>query len=62
VSGFHLSGDSYSEIEEIIEVFRNLAVQKIAPSHCSGDNSRKLAKKKYRQDCILSGVGGVIAF
>jgi len=26
MSGFHLSGDSYSEIEEIIEVFRNLAV------------------------------------
>jgi len=35
MGGFHLSGDSYSEIEEIIEVFRNLAVQKIAPSHCS---------------------------
>ncbi len=55
--GFHLSGTSDSKLRNIIEEFRNLGVQKVAPSHCSGDRCRELFKQEYGEDYIVSGLG-----
>lgn len=61
LGGFHLSGTSDSELRNIINDFRKLGVQKVAPCHCSGDRCRELFREEYRNDFIENGVGKIIA-
>lgn len=60
LGGFHLLGASESELKNIIEEFRKLGVQKVAPSHCSGDKCRKLFQDEYRDHFIEFGVGKIV--
>jgi len=60
LGGFHLTGASDSELKSIINDFRKLGVQKVAPCHCSGDKTRELFKQKYQGAFIENGVGKVI--
>ena len=55
--GFHLIGFYEDEIEEIIGRFRALGVEKVGPCHCSGDKSRILFAKEYKDDFVNIGVG-----
>jgi metal-dependent hydrolase (beta-lactamase superfamily II) len=32
-------------------------VEKVAPSHCTGDDARDLFKDKFGENCISVGVG-----
>ena len=57
MGGFHLSGASSAQIESIIDGFVDLAVENVAPCHCSGDGTRRLFKERYGQNYIESGVG-----
>ncbi len=59
LGGFHLHGKSDKELRDIIQSFRKLGVEKVAPSHCSGDRCRKLFEQEYQQGFIASGVGKV---
>ncbi|NPV06857.1 MAG: MBL fold metallo-hydrolase [Anaerolineae bacterium] len=61
LGGFHLGSQSAGQIEGIVSAFRRLGVEKVAPSHCSGDTARALFAAEYGEDCILSGVGWSIA-
>ena len=60
VGGFHLAGASDTELKSIINDFRKLDVQKVAPCHCSGDRCRELFKEEYSEDFIENGVGKII--
>jgi len=60
MGGFHLSGESKAEIENIIFNFRQLGVRYAAPTHCSGDNAKELFEKEYRNNFINIGAGKVI--
>jgi 7,8-dihydropterin-6-yl-methyl-4-(beta-D-ribofuranosyl)aminobenzene 5'-phosphate synthase len=60
LGGFHLGGASQARVEEIITEFRRLGVEKVAPSHCTGDNAIRLFREAYGQDVIASGAGQVI--
>jgi len=60
VGGWHLGGASRTQLESIIEGFRQLGVEKVAPCHCSGDETRRLFKQHYGNDYIESGVGSRI--
>ncbi len=57
IGGFHLSGASSTQIESIINSFVELAVEKVAPCHCSGNETRRLFKQRYGEGYIESGVG-----
>ena len=57
MGGFHLSGVSEAVIEGIVEDFRELGVQKVAPCHCSGDLARSIFEKEYGEDFVRVGVG-----
>ena len=61
MGGFHLSGASDSQLKTIIKGFRDLGVQKVAPSHCSGDRCRELFKEEYKENYIEGGAGKIIA-
>ena len=60
VGGFHLGGASSPELESIINSFQQLDVEKVAPCHCSGDQTRQLFKQRYGTNYIESGVGKII--
>ena len=60
LGGFHLSGAGDSELRSIVNNFRKLGVQKVAPCHCSGDRCRELFKEEYGDDFIENGVGRII--
>lgn len=57
LGGFHLGGASENMILSIIEQFRELGVEKVAPCHCSGDRARALFKAEFGKDYVEAGVG-----
>jgi 7,8-dihydropterin-6-yl-methyl-4-(beta-D-ribofuranosyl)aminobenzene 5'-phosphate synthase len=57
MGGFHLGGASQAAIEGIVEDFRELGVQKVAPCHCSGDLARSIFEREYGEDFIRVGIG-----
>jgi len=57
VGGWHLGGASQTQLKSIIDGFRQLGVERVAPCHCSGDETRRWFKQYYGDDYIDSGVG-----
>ena len=60
LGGFHLFGASDAELKEIVNEFKNLGVEKVAPCHCSGDRCRELFREEYKENFIENGVGKII--
>jgi len=61
VGGFHLAGTSTTRIREIIQKFKDLGVEKVAPSHCTGEEAISLFKKNWGKNFVESGCGAVIS-
>ena len=59
--GFHLVRKSTSEIKDIITAFKKMGVKYAGPSHCSGDETRRLFSDAYGNNYINVGVGKVIS-
>lgn len=59
MGGFHLFDRSEADVQAIIASFKSLGVRKVAPSHCSGDNTRLLFQQAYGEDYLNAGVGAV---
>ncbi len=55
--GFHLGGHTPEQIERIIDEFKALSVEKIGPTHCTGDTAIAMFKEAWGQDYIPMGVG-----
>ena len=60
LGGFHLSGASDFRLRGIINDFRRLGVEKVAPCHCSGDRCRELFEEEYSNDFIANGIGKIV--
>jgi 7,8-dihydropterin-6-yl-methyl-4-(beta-D-ribofuranosyl)aminobenzene 5'-phosphate synthase len=60
MGGFHLGGASNAQISSILEAFRRMGVQKVAPSHCTGDVAIGMFRDEYGDDFIESGVGFIM--
>ena len=60
LGGFHLGGASENMILSIIEQFKELGVEKVAPCHCSGDRARALFKAEFGKDYVEAGVGSYV--
>jgi len=57
VGGWHLGGASTTQLKSILDSFHQLDVGKVAPCHCSGDETRRLFKQYYGDNYIESGAG-----
>ena len=62
LGGFHMRDASTREINTAIEGLTEAGIQQVAPSHCSGDRTRKLMKKALGSGYVASGVGARLAF
>jgi 7,8-dihydropterin-6-yl-methyl-4-(beta-D-ribofuranosyl)aminobenzene 5'-phosphate synthase len=62
IGGFHMTSAATPQIESVIEGFRQLSVVRVAPCHCSGDETRQLFREEYGENYIDSGAGKIITF
>lgn len=60
VGGFHLLNMTKAEILTVIDDLRKLGVQKIAPSHCTGNRAISLFREAWGDDFIEGGCGAAI--
>jgi 7,8-dihydropterin-6-yl-methyl-4-(beta-D-ribofuranosyl)aminobenzene 5'-phosphate synthase len=60
LGGFHLLWHSNSAMEKIIEDFRELGVQKVGATHCTGEKQIDMFRKAYGEDFVEMGVGRAI--
>jgi len=58
--GFHLVSKSEAEVKDIIRQFKELGVQKVGATHCTGDLAIGLFKNAYEENFVQMGVGRVI--
>ena len=61
IGGFHLGGARSIRIEGIIDEFRRLGVQKVAPCHCTGDLARRMFAKTFGAAYFPAGVGWTVS-
>lgn len=57
VGGFHLGSASRQRIESIVSRFRDMGVQYVGPTHCSGETAKGLFKEEYGENYLEVGVG-----
>jgi len=54
-----LGGFHYPPAKVVFEL-KKLKVEKVVPSHCSGDEIREPFKKEFKENFIENGVGKII--
>jgi len=59
LGGFHLRDANAAQIAATIAELQGLGVQRIAPSHCTGDAARRAFAEVFGADYLESGVGQV---
>lgn len=60
--GFHLGGKSESEIEAISDFLKQSGVEKVAPSHCSGDLAIEYFRKEWGNHFLQLFLGDFVCF
>jgi len=62
IGGFHLMRSDEEEIIEVVKALKNLGVEYVTPTHCSGDLAIEIFKAEYGENYIPGGVGRIIEF
>ncbi|MBC7319450.1 MBL fold metallo-hydrolase [bacterium] len=57
LGGFHLYDKSENEIYGIIEQFKNLNIERLAPCHCTGERAIDLFKEAFGEKVIEISIG-----
>lgn len=60
LGGFHLMAYSESEVKKIIKELKQIGVEKIAPSHCTGGRAIELFREAWEKDFFDLGCGAVL--
>jgi 7,8-dihydropterin-6-yl-methyl-4-(beta-D-ribofuranosyl)aminobenzene 5'-phosphate synthase len=60
VGGFHLADNSIDEVKAVIAELKRQGVQKIAPSHCTGDGAIEQFRREFGTGFTPIGAGAVI--
>lgn len=61
LGGFHLFKESGRSVSKIVEGFKSLQVERVAPCHCSGDGAIAKFQEAYGEAFYKVGTGTVIA-
>lgn len=60
LGGFHLGDASAAQIASIVEDLRGMGVQRVAPSHCTGDLALRSFEEAYGESFVRMGVGAQV--
>jgi 7,8-dihydropterin-6-yl-methyl-4-(beta-D-ribofuranosyl)aminobenzene 5'-phosphate synthase len=60
MGGFHLGGAGQTRIQAIIVRLKSLGVEKVGPSHCTGDAAVAQFRQAWGTDFVEGGLGAVI--
>jgi len=60
LGGFHLLEKSIGEVESIVEKMGKLEVEKVGPTHCTGEEAIQVFKEQFGNDFVRVGVGAKI--
>jgi 7,8-dihydropterin-6-yl-methyl-4-(beta-D-ribofuranosyl)aminobenzene 5'-phosphate synthase len=60
LGGTHLLRHSEEDLREVMDELMKLGVQKVAPTHCSGDEAIAMLRDAFDDDFIRVGVGRVV--
>ena len=58
--GMHLNRSSEDEVRDVIGELKELGVEKVAPSHCTGDKAIALFREAFGEDFSQMGVGQLL--
>lgn len=61
MGGFHLLQSDESPLRAIAQRLVGLGVEKVAPTHCSGDLARAVFRDVFGTNCVEAGVGLTVA-
>lgn len=62
MGGFHLAGMPRSEIQTVISRLKALGIEKVGPSHCTGESAIALFRQAWGDNFVEAGLGAVIEF
>ncbi len=57
IGGFHLLRSSEDEIQNSIDSLKTLGVNRVLPTHCTGDRAIEMYKDSFKENSISGGVG-----
>ncbi|MEA1956453.1 MAG: MBL fold metallo-hydrolase [Campylobacterota bacterium] len=57
IGGFHLLHSDNEKIQTTIDNLKNLGVEKVLPTHCTGDLAIKMFKYSFKNNAVDGGVG-----
>jgi len=60
LGGFHLLNHTDDQVSEIISRFRDLAVEKVGATHCTGERAIEMFRNIYGENFVPVGTGGVV--
>jgi 7,8-dihydropterin-6-yl-methyl-4-(beta-D-ribofuranosyl)aminobenzene 5'-phosphate synthase len=58
--GFHLKDTKREDISVVIESLKKMGIDKVGPSHCTGDKARRIFRGKYHENFIPVKAGHII--
>jgi 7,8-dihydropterin-6-yl-methyl-4-(beta-D-ribofuranosyl)aminobenzene 5'-phosphate synthase len=62
LGGFHLLEKDTSEVELVAEKLKKLGVEKVGPTHCTGEEAIRIFRKKFGDNCVQIGVGTTLEY
>lgn len=60
LGGFHLLNKDRREVEYIVERMKNLGVEKVGATHCTGESAIKIFHDRYGENFVSMGAGRII--
>ena len=60
IGGFHLGRQPDASMRQVVTEFRRLGVQRVTPTHCTGDEAIALFRAEYGEAYQPAGTGAVI--
>jgi 7,8-dihydropterin-6-yl-methyl-4-(beta-D-ribofuranosyl)aminobenzene 5'-phosphate synthase len=60
LGGFHLMQHSEEAVRQIISDLKGLGIQRVFPTHCTGDRAREIFREEFGKGYINGGLGSEI--
>jgi 7,8-dihydropterin-6-yl-methyl-4-(beta-D-ribofuranosyl)aminobenzene 5'-phosphate synthase len=60
MGGFHLLHQDTESIKEIVKEFKSVGVERVAPTHCSGEKTEEIFQQGYGENFVALKVGKVV--